>query len=145
MKRSTGLRNYVLDTGSMKSALDGKIITIYSGPIPASADDAIGSAIPLVVISVDGAGTGVTMAPSASGGQLSKNPSEVWQGTILNSGTASFFRMQTAADGGGASTTAVRVQGVCALDGGDMNLSTLALVAGNIREIKYFTVSITAG
>ena len=145
MKRSTGLRNYLLDTGSMKAALAGKVIIIYEGTEPATADAAIGGAVPLVTISVDGTGTGVTMEATASGGQLVKNTSEVWKGTIAANGTASFFRMQTPADSGASSTTAVRIQGTCALNGGDMDLSTLSLILGNEREINSFVVSISAG
>lgn len=145
MKRSTGFRNYVLATGSVKAALDGKVIKVYAGTQPASADDAIGSATLLVTISLDGGGGGVTMNSTASGGQLSKNPSEIWKGIITTSGTAAFFRMETAADTGAASTTAVRVQGNIALDGADLNFSTLELVATNERAINYFTVSLTAG
>lgn len=145
MKRSTGFRNHVLATGSVKSALDGKVIKVYAGTEPASADDAIGSATLLVTISVNGTGTGVTMNNSASGGQLSKNPSEVWKGVIATSGTAAFFRMETAADTGSASTSAIRLQGNIALDGADLNFATLELVATNERAINYFTVSLPAG
>lgn len=145
MKRSTGFRNYLLATGSAKAALDGKVIKVYSGTAPATADDALGAAVLLCTISVDGTGTGVTMAATASGGQLTKNSSEVWKGTIGTSGTASFFRMETAADAGVLSTTAVRLQGNIALDGADLNFASIDLVAGNERQINYFTVSISAG
>lgn len=145
MKRSTGFRNHVLATGSVKSALDGKVIKVYAGTEPASADDALGSATLLVTISVDATGTGVTMNSTASGGQLSKNPSETWKGVIATSGTAAFFRMETAADTGASSTTAIRLQGNIALDGADLNFSTLELVATNERAINYFTVSLPAG
>ena len=145
MKRSTGFRNYLLATGSAKAALDGKVIKVYSGTAPATADDTLGAAVLLCTISVDGTGTGVTMAATASGGQLTKNSSEVWKGTIGTSGTASFFRMETAADAGGLSTTAVRLQGNIALDGADLNFASIDLVAGNERQINYFTVSISAG
>lgn len=144
MKRSTGLRNGLLTSGSFKSLIDGKVINIYSGAAPASADDAIGAAVLLCTISVDGSGTGVTLATPASGGQVTKNPAEVWSGTILSSGTASFFRIQTAADDGSASATAVRLQGNIGLDGADLNFATLSLVTGNVRQINYFVASISA-
>jgi len=41
LKASTGLRTKLLDTGSLKSILDGGVINIYSGPVPATADAAL--------------------------------------------------------------------------------------------------------
>jgi hypothetical protein len=146
MKRSTGLRNYMLSTGSLKTALDGKVINIYAGAVPATADAALSpDNVLLATISVSGSGTGLTMAAAAAAGQLTKNSSEVWSGETLANGTAAFFRMQTAADDNAASTTAVRLQGTVALDGADMNFATLSLVAGNTRQINYFVISVSAG
>ena len=146
MKRSTGLRNYLLATGSLKGALDGKVINIYSGTVPDTADAAVsGDSVLLATISVDAGGTGLTLAAAAASGSISKNSSEVWSGTVLANGTATYFRMQTAADDNTASTTAVRMQGTVALDGADMNFATLQLVAGNVRQINYFVVSVSAG
>lgn len=146
MKRSTGLRNYMLVSGSLKGALDGKVIKIFSGTVPSTADAALnGDNVLLCTVSVNDTGTGVTIDSTASAGQVSKSSSEVWSGTIATSGTATFFRMETAADDNSASTTAVRVQGTVATDGADMNLATTALVAGNLRQINYFVVSVPAG
>ena len=145
MKRSTGLRNYMLATGSFKAAMDGKIIKVYAGTAPASADDAIGAATLLCTISVDGAGTGVTMEAVPSSGTLSKNTSEIWTGDVVANGTATFFRMQTAADDGSFSTSAVRLQGTVGLVGADLNFSSVTLTIGDARRINYFVASISAG
>lgn len=144
MKRSTGLRNYMLSTGSLKQALDGKVIKIYSGPAPASADAAL-TADNVLLATVSANGNGVTMANAAENGTLAKSSSEVWSGVVAANGTASFFRMETAADTGALSATAVRVQGSIGLDGADMNFATLNLISGNTRQINYFVVSISAG
>lgn len=145
MKRSTGLRNHLLVTGSLKSALDGKVINVYSGTPPASADEAVGAAVLLCVISVDALGGGVTLAASAANGQVTKNTSEVWEGEIVANGLASFFRMCTAADDNGASNTAVRIQGTIALSGGDLDFADTNFVSGNARRLNYFVVSVSAG
>lgn len=146
MKRSTGLRNFMLSSGSLKQALDGKVIKIYSGTAPASADAALGGdAVLLATISVSDGGAGLTMAASAADGQLAKNSAEVWSGTVVANGTAAFFRMETIADAGAVSTTNVRMQGSIGLDGADMNFATLALVTGNLRQINYFVISVSAG
>ncbi|WFS20649.1 hypothetical protein P9K38_10035 [Pseudomonas sp. 905_Psudmo1] len=144
MKRSTGLRNHMLVTGSLKSAMDGSVIRIYAGTEPASADDAIGSATLLCTISVDGTGTGVTLATVAASGAVTKNASEVWIGDVLVSGQATFFRMLKPADTGGVSTSAVRLQGNVGLIGADLNFSSTNLIVGNARRINNFVASIPA-
>lgn len=145
MKRSTGLRNYMLASGSFKQALAGTVIRVYGGTAPASADDAIGAAPLLCTISVDGDGTGVTLDATASGGVITKNTSEVWTGDVTASGTATFFRMEFAADTGAFSTTAVRMQGTVGLVGADLNFSSTNLTLGDARRINYFAASISAG
>lgn len=144
MKRSTGFRNATLSTGAI-TALNGKVIKIFSGAVPASADDALPTGlVPLCVVSLNDTGTGLTFG-TPTGGQVTKNTSEIWSGTITTSGTATFFRMEDSSDAGGASTTAVRVQGTIAQDGADMNLGETALVSGNLRQIKFFVLTIPAG
>ena len=145
MKRSTGLRNYMLASGSFKAALAGTVLRIYDGAAPASADESIGSAVLLCTISVDGDGTGVTLDATASGGVIVKNPSEVWTGDVTTTGTASFFRMEFAADTGAFSTSAVRMQGTVGLVGADLNFSSINLAPGDARRINYFAASISAG
>lgn len=144
MKRSTGFRNAMLATGAVP-ALNGKVIKIYSGTAPNSADEAlpVGAAL-LSTISVDDTGNGLSFG-APSGGQVTKSASEVWSGTVVESGVASFFRMEAASDTGGASTTAVRIQGTIGLDGADMNFGTTNLVAGNLRQINVFVLSVSAG
>jgi hypothetical protein len=135
----------MLSTGAIP-ALNGQVIKIYNFPtVPASADDAIpaGSTL-LCIISVNDSGTGVTFGAPA-GGQVSKNTSEVWSGTILASGTANGFRMEASADAGAASTTLSRIQGTIGLDGADMNFGTTSLVAGNLRNLNLFVISVSAG
>ena len=145
MKRSTGLRNYMLASGSFKAALAGTVLRIYGGAAPASADESIGSAVLLCTISVDGDGIGVTLDATASGGVIVKNPSEVWTGDVTTTGTASFFRMEFAADTGAFSTSAVRMQGTVGLVGADLNFSSVSLTLGDARRVNYFAASISAG
>lgn len=142
MKVSTGLRNYMLGTGSMKAALNLGFIKIYSGAAPASADDAIGAGNSLLcTISVNSTGTGITLSDPASG-VVTKNTSEVWSGVNAASSTASFFRHVGSADDGTASASQPRIQGSIALAGGDLNLSSLALVSGATQTIDYYTIAL---
>ena len=58
MKRSTGLRNYMLATGSFKQAIEGSVLSIYAGPVPPTADAPITGATLLCTISAGGTGVG---------------------------------------------------------------------------------------
>lgn len=142
---STGLRNHLMTAGSFKGGLDGSLVKIYSGTAPASADDAIpGGAALLCVVSVDGAGTGVTFEASATAGLLLKAGAEQWQGANVTNGTASWFRLVKTADDGTLSTTALRLQGSVALAGGDLNITDTSLVSGATQTVDYFSVLMPA-
>ena len=59
-KISTALANHIAVSGSLKDALDGFVIRIYSGPEPATADAAIAASptnVLLCTLSVDDTGT----------------------------------------------------------------------------------------
>lgn len=144
MKASTGLRNALLATGSLKSQLDGGKILIYSGPVPVTADAAIDAASNplLATISNNSTATGLTLAADAANGSLSKNASEVWSGVNAASGVATFYRHVAAGDDGTLSTTQARLQGTVDLSGADMNLSATNLVTGATQTIDYYTVAL---
>lgn len=146
MKRSTGLRNHLLAVGSLKSALDGTVIKIYSGVPPATADAALAGNTLLCTITKDGDGvTGLTLDAVAASGQITKNTSELWEGEIVANGTPTFFRQETLADVGDTSTTAVRLQGSVGNVGADINFSDTAFVVGDTRRLNYYVASIPAG
>lgn len=146
MKRSTGLRNHLLSVGSLKSALDGTVIKIYSGMPPPTADSALSGNTLLCTITRNGDGaTGLTLEADAVGGQITKNTSELWEGEIIANGTASFFRQETLADVGDMSTSAVRLQGSVGNVGADINFSDIAFITGDVRRLNYYVASIPAG
>jgi hypothetical protein len=141
IKISTALRNAILASGSVSSSLNGGLIKIYSGTVPASADSALGSAVLLCVISLNSTGTGISFAASASGGILTKNLSEIWSGTNVASGTASFYRHTAALDTGESSTTQMRIQGSVGTAGADLNLTSTSLINGAPQLIDYYSVA----
>jgi hypothetical protein len=146
MKRSTGLRNYMLATGSFKAALTGSVIKIYSGTAPATADAGIpGGSVLLLTYSLNGAGGGLSFDASAADGTLQKNQAEVWQGVIAASGTPSFFRMQQTSDAGSDSVALVRLQGTVGIQDADMVVSNTTWTSGDERKLTYFTATIAAG
>lgn len=101
---------------AVKAGLDGGLLKIFSGPVPANAEAAIdGASVVLAVITEDGDGsTGLTFDVPTTG-TLSKAAAETWTclGADVVSGTATFWRFCEDGDAGTAlSTTALRIQGL---------------------------------
>lgn len=142
IKLSTGLRESLAITGSLKRSLDGGLIRIYTGPVPASADAALGGASLINEISVSGDGTPVTWEATAPGGVLVKNVGETWIGENLASGNPTFFRYVLSGDAGGSSTSAIRFQGSAGALGSDMFISTLPLVEGAPLSFSVFQITV---
>lgn len=142
---STGLRNKVLDTGSLKSILANGFIHVYSsilGNIPTTPDDAINPANHTLLLTVygDGIAAGLNLG-TASGGSINKAAGETWAGTVLASGNAVWFRHVGSADTGAASTTEPRLQGRVGVAGAELNISSLALTAGDTRTVNYANIA----
>ncbi len=143
LKASTGLRNHMLAVGSAKAALDNGFIEIYSGPEPATADAAIaGTNTLLCRIFSDGTSAGLHLAASANDGFIDKAAGETWTGTVIATGTATFFRQVATGDTGAASTTQRRLQGTVARAGGELNISSVELVAGAPQAVNYYSLAL---
>lgn len=143
IKVSTGLRNKVLDTGSLRSRLNLGFICIYSGAEPATADAAVTGTL-LCTISVSGGGTGLSFDAAAANGVLAKS-AEVWSGAIVATGVAGYYRFAAAGDTGAASTTEERIQGSVGLAGADLNLTSTSLTTNaslTAQTIDYYVVSL---
>lgn len=141
---STGLRNDILDTGSLKALLADGYIKLYSGTVPANADAALGSAVLLNTYSDDDQGdpNGLDLDTAAAGGAIGKLAAQTWSGTAVASGTASFFRYVKTGDDGTLSTTQLRVQGTVGGAGADMFLQSTSIVEDVLYTIDYFSLSI---
>lgn len=142
LKASTGLRNYMLATGSAKAAMADGFIHIYSGAEPATADAAVGGATLLLTIYGDGVSDGLNLAATAADGFIEKLGSETWGGTVLATGTATWFRHVGSADTGALSTTQPRLQGTVARAGAELNLSDVDLVAAAPQAVNYYTLQL---
>jgi hypothetical protein len=143
-KISTGLRNHLLVTGSLKDALDGGVIRIYSGTEPATADAALAGNTLLCTISNNGAGTGITLDGTPSSGVVSKATGETWKGTNAASGLASFYRFSGLADAGTLSTSEVRAQGSIAAVGAELNLANPTLTSGAEQRVDTYVIGMPA-
>jgi hypothetical protein len=143
---STGLRNKILETGSLKSILANGFIHVYYSTlanIPLSADDPIETAKHQKLLTVygDGISSGLNLGTAANGA-INKSPGETWAGPVLNTGNAVFFRFVGSADTGFASTTEARLQGRVGVSGAELNISSLALVAGNTQAVNFASISL---
>ena len=142
-KISSQLRNDLLDSDCLAGILSGlnPEIRIYAGTEPASPDDAIGSATLLCTITGDGvAGTDLTFETDAVNGVLSKDSTQIWKGSCVAGGTATFYRMVSHSDTGNASTTAVRVQGSVGTVNADLLLASTLLAVSQEQRIDYFAI-----
>jgi hypothetical protein len=143
LKTSTGLRNKLMDAGSLKTVMAAGLVKIYSGAIPADADAAVTGSI-VCTVSQASAGTGVNFDTNAAAGVISKAPGETWSGVNVASATATYYRHVAAGDDGSLSTTQARLQGAVATVGSDLNLSSVALVSGATQTIDYYSVALPA-
>lgn len=141
IKQSTGMRVSLAVTGSLKATLDGGLVRIYAGSVPANADAALGGATLLCEIGVGGDGTPVTFEAAAPLGVLKKSVSENWTGNNVAGGNPSFFRYVLAGDAGDASATAVRFQGTAGPLGSDMYIAELPLVNGQPLSFSLFELA----
>lgn len=138
IKASTGLRNKLLVTGSLKATMDLGFIKIYTGTAPATADDAIGAATLLCTLSVSSGGTGLSFDTTPVLGVLAKAPAEVWSGVNVAGGVATFYRHVAVGDTAASSTTEARVQGTIGTIGADMNLTSTTLSSGATQTMDFY-------
>ncbi len=152
LRLSDALRNHMLETGSVESALALGFLMIYSGSQPASANDA-STGVRLATIAVDGGAVGLTFDAIAVVGTLPKAAAEVWNGTAGASGTAGWFRFEeldtdkatteASADSGGALDK--RLDGSIAVSGADLNMSNVSVVSGATQTVTDFNLVMPAG
>ena len=139
VKASTGLRNALLVTGPLRSLFSLGFINLYGGTPPANADDAPSGTL-LCKISNAGSATGLTFAATASGGELPKTVSEVWNGICSAGGVCTHYRLVSSSDNGAASATDVRVQGTVGSAGADLVITNATLSSGATQTIDYYSV-----
>lgn len=143
---STGFKNELLDTGSLKSIFDDGFIAVYAGTVPANADAALGGATLLNIYSdnaqTPGVGTGLDLEATAVGGVISKASAQVWKGTASATNTATFFRFYQLGDTGALSTTEPRIQGTVGGGGADLFVTSTTYTSAVEYTLDAFSLSI---
>ena len=127
---STALAESIMGGSSIKTTMDLGFIDIYSGTVPADADESIGTATLLCRVSLNSTATGLTLLQD--GRLLRKPPADVWSGTNEATGTATFYRQVLTGDTGDLSTTDARIQGEVGLTNySEMTLTDTSFVSGS--------------
>lgn len=140
LKLSTGLRNAMLDSSNLRTTMNGGLIKVYDGPVPATADAALSGNTLLCTFSLNSTGAGINFDTAAVGDTLSKAPAEVWAGNPAATGTGTFYRHVAIGDDGTLSTTQPRIQGQIG-PGHEMILATNVFTVGVNRELDFYTIT----
>lgn len=136
-KLSTNLREQIMIAG-FKPTMDSCTLKIYGGVEPVDADTEIGAAV--LLCEVTNGGSPVTFEAAAPNGLVQKNILESWAGTNLATGTATFYRLELAADDQSTSTAFNRAQGKVGVVGEQLNLSDVGLINGIQTVIDFYSV-----
>lgn len=139
---STGLKDSVLVTGSLRSALTNGQLQIYTGAAPASADAAATGTLLNTYVDNDTGTFNLTFEASTSGGALVKTAAQTWSGTSVAAGTAGYFRFVVTGDDGLLSTTQVRIQGTVGGAGADLYLASTTIANSTLYFIDAFAIAI---
>ena len=148
---STGFKAAILGPAAFEDLFDGGVIHVYSGPQPATADDAPTGTL-LGTISMSGA----AWTPGAPAGGLrflrngpfvSNVPGDSWLLVPKASGSVGWWRLvSNGEDGSGVSYELPRIDGAIGAQGAngafEMVLKNVALTAGTAVRIQSFFYSI---
>jgi hypothetical protein len=137
--------------GSIKDIFKDGVIDVYTGIQPTTANDAIGTVTKLLSFSVDhltfahGSPANGLRFGTATTGVLTKADDD-WQALGLADGTAAWFRFKAnVADADtGSNTTNARIDGTVRTSGGDMTISSVAVVTGATITCDSFTITMPA-
>lgn len=142
----TGMLGGALHSLSFKAMFTGGSLLIYSGPVPASADDALSGNTEL--LEIDASGAGLTFE-NAVDGYIEKTAAEAWSGTVTNvpNYAATFFRFagpnavaaveDAAVD---LSDTYHRFQGTVDVADADMTFGVTTWANGSTKGVEFFRV-----
>jgi hypothetical protein len=142
IKFSTGLKDSVLVTESLRDALTNGQLIIYSGSAPATADAAATGTVLVTYVENATGSFNLTFEASTSGGSLVKTAAQTWSGVSGAAGTGGYFRYVVTGDDGTLSTTQVRIQGTVGGAGADLFLASTAFDGASTYFIDAFAIAI---
>jgi len=132
--------------GSMDELLRNGVIEVYTGSQPTTADLTESGTKLLRITIASGAFTPGTATNglnlgTAAAGVSAKETTETWSGVGLATGTAGWFRYYDNSYTTGASSTAVRFDGVCGVGSGELRMSSLSITTGATTTVDTGTIT----
>ena len=144
---STGLRNAMMNNTGFKGGMDGGILKLFSGTIPADADSDEGSGTLLLEVTLNGdtlAENGGLIFDTATEGSSTKPENADWRGVGAATGTAYWFRLYDSNETTGASTTALRLDGTVGTSNADLVMSSTSITSGATTVMDNATFTLPA-
>jgi hypothetical protein len=93
------------------------------------------------------AANALRMDYNAAAGLMTKDATQVWSGTAVQTGTAGWFRYKgSVADAGALDNNSVflRMDGAIATSGSDMNMSSTSITSGALQTVSSFSLTVPA-
>ena len=146
-KLSESLRNYFLDTGSIKTALTDFAVSFFDGAIPTLPSDAVTGTLLITFTVNDDGVTGGTWG-TAVVGNLARTASEVMSGTCLTGGSPTFYRVHLLAESpSSANTVFFRQQGTLGVANADGILDTtfFPMILGTVYPLGNVVIPTYSG
>ena len=145
IRLSSGLRLALLETGSLKTLVDGGVMDIFTGSQPASADYVETGTKLVRISSTSGSMYGGTGADglqfgTAAAGVLGRT-TPAWTGLVTVAGVAGWFRFYGTTGTAGTSATTWRFDGGVGVSGADLNLSHTDLVLDSVLTLSTFNIT----
>ena len=147
LRLSTGMREKMVSTLTIKELLDGGFMDIFTGSQPLTAD-AVEPGVKIVRISSTSgtaASDGLRFGTALGGVLPITTP--IWSGIVKTAGVAGWWRFYgtggTSGVAGSAGTngTAIRMDGNVGISGADLNLSHTNLALDSTLTIKTFSIT----
>lgn len=142
LKLTGEVRNDILDL--IQTNLANGIIRVYKGTIPTNAGDIVDNVNDLLVEITEGVGAGGINLGTAASGVISKASGEEWYGTVLITGTATYYRYTAVADTGASDDTAFRIQGAIGELIGELLLADADLILDDVQRVDYYSLGMPA-
>lgn len=145
---STGLKNWLLTSGSFTAAFDRGVIELYSGPPPTSADDPHPGVL-LGRITTDGlpfvpgqASGGLRFLGIPQAATVTKFFTDSWIASFTDSGTVGSWRLRVnGADDGAQSSRLPRLDGVLGAEFDELFLPQTSVADGDSFPVQLVSIT----
>lgn len=141
LRLSTGLRNGMMGTSTLKELLENGTIDIYSGIQPASADSVETGSKLVTISSTSGTAAADGVKFGTAAGVVLGVGAIPWSGLCKLAGIAGYFRFRGSGGTAGSSTVEKRMDGNVGVSGADLNLTHTSLSLNTTITIPVFDIT----